>query len=151
MKKTRVLFVCVNNSARSQMAEAFFNQFAGEEAEAASAGFEPGELNPLAVEVMKEVGIDISKNKTKSAFELYKKGELFAYVIAVCDAQAAERCPSFPGLLTKTLVWNIEDPTSFRGTHEEKLEKMRQIRENIKAKVELFLQTLKKETIKENL
>lgn len=146
MKKTRVLFVCGNNSARSQMAEAFFNQLAGEEAEAMSAGLEAGELNPLAVEVMKEVGLDISQNKTKSAFELYQRGELFAYVIAVCDAQAAERCPSFPGILTKTIVWNIEDPSSFQGTYEERLEKMRQIRDLIKAKVEFFWQSLKEKT-----
>lgn len=74
MKKSRILFVCVNNSDRSQMAEAFFNQLAGEEAEAMSAGLEPGELNPLAVKVMKKVGIDIFQNKTKSAFELYQRG-----------------------------------------------------------------------------
>jgi protein-tyrosine-phosphatase len=70
MKKKRVLFVCVHNSARSQMAEAFLNTMAGQKYEAVSAGLEPGELNPLAVEVMREVGIDISRNKTKSAFDL---------------------------------------------------------------------------------
>ncbi|MCX7974540.1 MAG: arsenate reductase ArsC [Candidatus Aminicenantes bacterium] len=143
MKKKRVLFVCVNNSARSQMAEAFFNHLASEDYEAMSAGLEPGELNPLAVEVMKEVGIDISQNKTKSVFELYRRGELFAYVIAVCDAQAAEKCPNFPGLLTQTIFWNIEDPASFIGTYEEKLNKMRQIRDLLKTKVESFLQSLR--------
>ncbi len=140
MKKTRVLFVCVQNSARSQMAEAFLNTMAGQKYEAASAGLEPGELNPLAVEVMREVGIDISRNKTKSVFDLYQRGELFSYVITVCDARAAERCPTFPGLLTKTLNWSMDDPASFSGTREEKLEKTRRVRDAIKAKIEAFLQ-----------
>jgi arsenate reductase (thioredoxin) len=139
MKKKRVLFVCVHNSARSQMAEAFLNNMAGHKFEAVSAGLELGELNPLAVEVMREVGIDISRNKTKSAFELYQRGELFSYVITVCDAKAAERCPNFPGLLTKRLNWSIDDPVSFTGTQEEKLEKTRRVRDAIKAKIEAFI------------
>ena len=88
---------------------------------------------------MKEVGIDISRNKTKMAFDLYQRGELFSYVIAVCDAQAAERCPNFPGLLTKMLNWSMTDPASFTGTREEKLEKTRLVRDAIKAKVEDFI------------
>jgi arsenate reductase len=139
MKKIRVLFVCVHNSARSQMAEAFLNAVAGQKYEAVSAGLKPGELNPLAVEVMREVGIDISRNKTKSVFDLYQRGDLFSYVIAVCDAQAAEQCPIFPGLLTKTINWSIDDPASFTGTREEKLEKTRRVRDAIKAKIEAFL------------
>ena len=94
--KKRVLFVCVHNSARSQMAEAFLNTLAGDRFEAMSAGLEPGTLNPLVVEVMKEVGIDISRNQTKSAFDLFKKGELFSYVITVCDAASAESARFFP-------------------------------------------------------
>ena len=82
------------------MAEAFLNYLAGDRFEVMSAGLEPGELNPLAVEVMKEIGIDISRNQTKSAFDLFKKGELFSYVITVCDAASSEQCPLFPGLLT---------------------------------------------------
>jgi len=139
MKKNRVLFVCVHNSARSQMAEVFLNTMAGQKYEAVSAGLEPGELNPLAVEVMREVGIDISRNKAKSVFDLYQRGELFSYVIAVCDAQAAERCPNFPGLRTKALNWSFNDPASFTGTQEEKLEKTRQVRDAIKAKIEAFI------------
>jgi arsenate reductase len=95
--KKRVLFVCVHNSARSQIAEAFLNALAGDRFEAMSAGLEPGTLNPLVVEVMKEVDIDISRNQTKSAFDLFKKGELFSYVVTVCDAASAEQCPLFPG------------------------------------------------------
>jgi len=139
MKKTRVLFVCVHNSARSQIAEAFLNSLAGHKFEALSAGLEPGELNPLAVEVMREVGIDISRNKTKSVFELYQRGELFSYVITVCDAKAAERCPLFPGLLTEIINWSIDDPELFSGTLEEKLERMRRVRDTVKEKVLAFI------------
>ncbi len=144
MRKTRVLFVCVHNSARSQMAEAFLNHLAGDRFEALSAGFEPGVLNPLAVEVMKEVGIDISGNQTKSVWELYRRGELFRYVITVCDAKSAEVCPIFPGVAL-TMNWSFDDPASFTGTHEEKLEKTRAVRDAIRAKVEAFIEERKGE------
>jgi arsenate reductase (thioredoxin) len=85
MKKKRVLFVCVHNSARSQMAEALLNQICDDEFEAQSAGLSPGKLNPLAVEVMHEIGIDISKKETRSVFDIWKSGQIFAYVITVCD------------------------------------------------------------------
>lgn len=136
--KARVLFVCVHNSARSQMAEAFLNALAGDRFFAMSAGLEPGNLNPLAVEVMKEVGIDISKNETKSVFDLFRDGALFAYVIAVCDAEAAQRCPIFPGI-TKTIVWSFPDPAAFTGTWDEKLSRTREVRDAIKAKIEGFI------------
>ncbi len=93
--KINVLFVCIHNSARSQMAEAFLNQICGNEFEAHSAGLEPGKLNPTVVEVMQEIGIDISANPTKSVFDAIKSGTLFAYVITVCDEASAERCPIF--------------------------------------------------------
>ena len=137
--KKRVLFVCVHNSARSQIAEALLNALAGDRFEAMSAGLEPGVLNPLAVEVMKEIGIDISQSQTKSAFDLFKKGELFSYVITVCDAASAEQCPLFPGLLTAQIHWSFADPSSFTGTHEEKLAQMRLVRDAIKAKIEEWL------------
>ncbi len=136
--KTRVLFVCVHNSARSQMAEAFLNALAGDRFAATSAGLEPGTLNPLAVEAMREAGFNISKNATKSVFDLFTAGALFAYVIAVCDAEAAQRCPIFPGI-TKTLVWSFPDPASFAGTWDEKLARTRAVRDAIKAKVEEFI------------
>lgn len=136
--KIRVLFVCVHNSARSQIAETFLNTLAGGTFAASSAGLEPGTLNPLAVEVMKEAGIDISRNKTKSVFELYKSGAYFAYVIAVCDAEAAQRCPIFPGI-TRTLIWSFPDPSSFAGSWGERLARTRQVRDAIKAKVEEFI------------
>jgi arsenate reductase len=136
--KTRVLFVCVHNSARSQMAEAFLNTMAGDTFEASSAGLEPGELNPLAVEAMKEAGIDISGNTTKSVFDTTKSGALFKYVIAVCDTEAAQRCPTFPGI-TRTLLWSFPDPASFTGTWGEKLTKTREVRDTIRARVEKFI------------
>ncbi|MFZ5800407.1 MAG: arsenate reductase ArsC [Candidatus Omnitrophota bacterium] len=97
MDKKRVLFVCVHNSARSQIAEAFLKHLAGDKFEVESAGLEPGNLNPLAVEVMKEESVDISKNKTKSAFDFYKQGKQYDYVITVCDESQAKGCPVFPG------------------------------------------------------
>jgi len=137
MEKFKVLFLCVHNSARSQMAEAFLNQFAGDIFKAESAGLEPGILNPLVVEVMQEIGIDISVNQTRSAFDLFKQGLTFNYVITVCDAANAERCPIFPGV-AKRLSWSFEDPSSFAGTHEEKLIKTRLVRDKIKSEVEKF-------------
>ena len=94
--KKRVLFVCIHNSARSQMAEAFLKQACGGEFEAESAGLEPGKLNPVVVEAMKEVGIDISGNATKAVWDFIKSGKPAAYVITVCDETSAERCPIFP-------------------------------------------------------
>ncbi len=138
MKKIRVLFVCVHNSARSQMAEAFLKKYANDTFDVISAGFEPGNLNPIVVEVMKEKGIDISSNKTKSVFELYKQNLMFSYVIAVCNKEASERCPIFPGV-TKRLNWLFEDPSTFSGTKEEKLEKTRKLRDAIEQKVKEFI------------
>lgn len=135
MDKTRVLFVCTQNSARSQIAEAFLNEIAGDRFEAYSAGLEAGEINPLAVEVMREAGIDISQNRTKKVFDLFKRGDLFSYVIAVCDAATAQKCPVFPGLKVETINWNLEDPADYTGTREERLAKMRKLRDAIREKV----------------
>ena len=135
MKKKKILFVCIHNSARSQMAEAFLNQTCGDEFEAHSAGIEPGKLNPVVVEAMQEVGIDISGNQTKGVFEFIKSGQLFSHVITVCDETSAERCPIFPGV-TKRLHWSFPDPSSIRGAHDEKLAGTREIRDRIKAKIE---------------
>lgn len=137
MKKKKVLFVCIHNSARSQMAEAFLNQICGDEFEAQSAGLEAGKLNPVVVEAMREVGIDISGNRTKEVFDFIKRGELFAYVITVCDEASAERCPIFAGV-TKRLHWSFSDPSSLQGTSDEKLEKTREVRDEIKAKIEAW-------------
>ena len=95
MPKQKVLFICVHNSARSQMAEAFLNLICPDYFETRSAGLEPGVLNPLAVEAMREVGVDISGKNTQSVFDVFKSGQFFPYVITVCDETSAERCPIF--------------------------------------------------------
>ena len=138
MPRLKVLFICIHNSARSQMAEAFLNHLAGDKFQAESAGLEPGNLNPLVVEVMQEVGIDIQKNKTKSVFDFYKAGKRYDYVITVCDGANAERCPIFPGG-GQRLHWGFADPSSAEGTRAEKLEKTRKIRDEIKSKIKGFL------------
>ena len=139
MKKKKVLFVCVHNSARSQMAEAFLKLYAGDSFEVESAGLEPGTLNPLVVEAMQEIGIDISKNRTKSAIDFLKQGKRFHYVVTVCDEASAERCPTFPGVVER-LRWGVEDPSALQGTKEEKLARIREIRDSIKAKVVRFIE-----------
>ena len=136
--KIKVLFVCVHNSARSQMAEAFLNHMAGDRFVAQSAGMEPGELNPLAVEVMREIGIDISRNETKGVLDFFKKGALFNYVVTVCDETQAERCPIFPGH-TQRVHRSIPDPAALTGTDSEKLEKTREIRDRIKTWLEEWI------------
>ena len=141
MEKIKVLFVCIHNSARSQMAEALLNSMAGDKFEATSAGLEKGNLNPLAVKVMAEIGIDISNNQTKSVFDFYHDARLFNYVVTVCDAANSERCPVFPGA-KKSLHWSFEDPSSFTGTEEEKLEKTRKIRDEIRDELEKFIKTI---------
>ncbi len=142
MNKKRVLFICVHNSARSQMAEAYLNHLAGDMFIAESAGLEPGILNPYVVKVMKEEGIDISKNKTKSVFDFYKLGKLFDYVITVCDRQAEEQCPVFPGI-TKRLHWEFSDPSKFTGNEEEILDKVRKVRDEIKNTIVEFIKSEK--------
>ena len=117
------------------MAEAWLNHICPESFEAHSAGLEPGTLNPLVVEAMREVGIDISNNKTKAVFDLFKSGKMFAYVITVCDETSAERCPIFPSV-TKRLHWSFPDPSALTGTHEQKMERVREIRDLIKRQVE---------------
>jgi len=141
MKKIKVLFVCVHNSARSQIAEAYVNAMAGDRFEAQSAGLEPGVLNPYAVRVMGEVGLDISNNKTKDVFDFVKKGEIFGYVITVCDGANAERCPIFSGV-TKRLHWSFPDPAALQGTEEENLKETREIRNAIKAQIEEWINTV---------
>jgi arsenate reductase len=122
------------------MAEAFLNHLAGNRFEATSAGLEKGTLNPLAVRVMSEVGIDISKNQTKDVFEFYKNGRLFNYVVTVCDTANSERCPIFPSA-SKTLHWSFTDPSSLSGTEEEKLEKTRKVRNEIEVEIRKFIES----------
>ena len=114
---------------------------AGEHFYAESAGLEPGILNPYVVKVMKEEGIDISGNKIDSAFDLYKEGRSYDYVVTVCDAAKAEKCPVFPGV-TSRLNWSFPNPADFTGTDEEILAATRKVRDQIKVKIEKFIESL---------
>jgi arsenate reductase len=120
------------------MAEAFLNRIAASRFVAQSAGLEPGTLNPLVVEVMAEEGYDLSGNQAKDVFEMYRRGEMFSYVITVCDGASAERCPLFPGI-TKRLHWSFADPSALSGSHAEQLAATRVIRDEIQAAVAEFI------------
>lgn len=131
--KQRVIFLCTGNSARSQMAEAFLRRMAGDHFEVYSAGLEPKGVNPLTVEVMAEIGYDLTGARSKSVSEFLGKG-LFQYLITVCH-QAEQNCPTaWPGV-NQRLHWSFEDPAAFEGSHEARLEKFRQGRDQIEQKV----------------
>lgn len=132
---TKVLFICVHNSARSQMAEAFLNRLGEGRFIAESAGIEPGILNQRVVQVMAEAGYDISKNETNGVFDFYRKGCSYDVVVTVCSKEAAERCPIFPGG-GKRLHWPFDDPSSFTGDEDEALAKTRVVRDAIRKKVQ---------------
>ena len=137
MTRQKVLFICVHNSARSQMAAALMNRTCGEFFEAQSAGLEPGTINPLVVEVLQELGIDISENKTQGVFDAWTSGQMFAFVITVCSEAEAKGCPIFAGVTTR-LHWPFDDPSKFTGTHDERLEKTRRVRDQIHAGIDSF-------------
>jgi len=134
----KVLFVCIHNSARSQMAEAFLNKYGKDQYLAESAGIEPGKMNPNVVKVMQEVGIDLSKKETIGVFDVLKQGKSYNAVITVCDAASAEKCPVFPGK-GKKLAWSFEDPSAFKGTEREILENTRRVRNEIEKAVQDFI------------
>ena len=135
---TKVLFLCVHNSARSQMAEAFLGKLGAGRFIAESAGLEPGSLNPFVIRAMAEVGIDISGNRTKSVFDLFKAGKVYQVVVTVCSKEAAERCPVFPGLSEK-LHWPFADPSALKGSEDEIMDGVRKIRDQIEAAVREFI------------
>jgi arsenate reductase len=141
MTHKRVLFVCIHNSARSQMAEAWLRHLAGERFEVESAGLEPGKLNPFVVEAMKEVGIDISHHVPKGVQDLFAAGRTYDYVIAVCDKEAAEKCPLFPGGAVR-LHWSFPDPSAATGDHNNKLRIAAEVRDTIKSTLERWLREL---------
>jgi arsenate reductase (thioredoxin) len=129
----RVLFLCTGNSARSQMAEAFLRKYGGNEFEAHSAGLEPKGLHPLTVEVMKEVGIDVSQQHSKGTEEYLGK-TLFQYLITVCD-DADKNCPTvWPGVI-KREHWSFQDPAAIKGTDEQKLAKFREVRDQMEKRI----------------
>jgi arsenate reductase len=134
----RVLFLCVHNSARSQMAEAYLRKYGGGHFAAESAGLEPGVLNPYVVRALAEDGIDIAGKATRDVVALFKEGQTYDCVVTVCSKEAAERCPIFPGKLER-YHWPFEDPSKFTGTDEEILAKVRDLRDAIREKVQEFI------------
>jgi arsenate reductase len=142
MGKERVLVICVHNSARSQMAEEYIRLYGGDIAEVTSAGLEPGSVNPIVVELLREEGIDISGKETQSVFELHESGRAFDWVIAVCDLEAKERCPIFPAE-KKRLHWPFADPSAVTGTDEERTDAVREIRNEIRQSAKAFVDSLR--------
>ena len=133
MSRQRVLFLCTGNSARSQMAKAFLRKYAGDIFDAHSAGLNPKGVNPLTLQVMNEVGIHISHQRSKG-IEFYRGKTLFQYLITVCD-DADENCPAvWPGVDTR-MHWSFEDPAKFEGTDVERLAKFREVRNLIENKI----------------
>jgi arsenate reductase (thioredoxin) len=137
MQKQKVLFICAHNSARSQIAAALLNETCGEFFEAHSAGLEPGTINPLVVEVLQELGVDISTNTTQRVFDVWISGQIFQFVVTVCSEAEAEGCPIFAGVTTR-LHWPFDDPSKLTGTHEQRLRETRRIRDQIRAKIDSF-------------
>ena len=135
MKKTRVLVLCTGNSARSQMGEGLFRDEGGGEYEVLSAGTKPSQVRPEAIEVMREIGIDISRNRSKSVEEFARQS--FDYVVTVCD-NARDNCPVFPGG-GQRIHWSFEDPAAVPGTEEERRAAFRRIRDQIRERVRAFL------------
>jgi arsenate reductase (thioredoxin) len=138
-RKTRVLFLCTGNSARSQMGEAMLRRHAGERFEVHSAGLEPSVINPLTVRVLEEVGIDTSEQHAKP-LSTYIGSTHFGYLITVCS-KAEEKCPIFPGMGVR-LHWPFEDPAAFEGSDGDKLAKFREVRDQIEARVKEWLQEI---------
>jgi arsenate reductase len=135
MTKTRVLFLCTHNSARSQMAEGLLRHLAGDRFEAMSAGTEATRVRPLAIKAMEEIGVDISAQESKT-LDRYLE-EPFDRVITVCD-DANESCPFFPGAKGR-LHWSFEDPSRAEGSDEERLEVFRRVRDGIRDRVQAEL------------
>jgi arsenate reductase (thioredoxin) len=136
--KHKILFVCIHNSARSQMAEAFLKKYGGDLFTAESAGIEPGIMNPNVVTVMQETGIDLNGKTTQGVFDLLRKGMRYDAVVTVCDKEAAERCPVFPGNV-KRIQWSFKDPSAFKGNPDEVLQQTREVRDEIEAEVKDFV------------
>jgi len=132
----RVLILCTGNSARSQMAEGLLRHDGGPEYEVFSAGTQPSHVRPEAIQVMLEVGIDISGHRSKSVEEF--AGQHFDYVITVCD-NAKESCPIFPAT-TKRIHWSLEDPAAVKGSDEQRLAEFRRIRDQIRTHLRQFTQ-----------
>ena len=139
MEKPRVLFLCTGNSARSQMAEALLKKYAKDHFEIHSAGLEPKEINPFTLKVLNEVGINTEGQYAKPLSAFIGKMQ-FSYLITVCS-NAEDKCPMFPGMGLR-MHWPFDDPASFKGNEKEKLEKFREIRDQIETRILTWLKEL---------
>lgn len=144
--RPRVLFVCVHNSARSQLAEEFLLQLAGDRYAVESAGLTPGSLNPHVVAVLAERGIDIRHKRTQAVSDLYRRGETFQWVITVCSREAEEGCPVFPGPVRR-LSWPFPDPSTFEGSEAEIRDQVRQVADAIRDQIQAFVDENNKESL----
>jgi arsenate reductase len=132
----RVLFVCTHNSARSQIAEALLQHYGGDAFEVSSAGTEATRVNPFAIEVLKDLGIDWSRAESKTVDRFL--GEQFDYVITVCDC-ARETCPVFPGS-TNTLHWGLDDPSEVVGSDDDRRQAFRRTQVEVAARLRPFIE-----------
>ncbi|WP_407356130.1 arsenate reductase ArsC [Methanolobus sp. WCC5] len=140
--RTKVLFICVHNSGRSQIAEEYLKRIGGDRFEVESAGFKPTGLDPLIKQVMEEDGFDLRDKKTQAVWDLFREGRLFKYVITVCDRANEEECPIFPRPFVQ-LNWPFPDPAAFTGTEDEKLEQARTLRDSIRKRIQQFVEETK--------
>ncbi len=138
----KVLFVCVHNSARSQITEELLRLKFRDQIHVESAGLEPCEINPIVVDVLKTKGIDITGKKTKNVFDLIKQGSVFDYVITVCDDTSGESCPTFPGVINR-IHWSFPDLSSFTGNYKEKHLQIISLTKMIEDKIDDFCTYLK--------
>lgn len=137
MKKPRVLFLCIENRARSQMAEAFLRHYAAEELEVYSAGLDPGPIHPHVYTVMGEVGLDLQGHRSKGLDEFFNK-VYFGILVTLCE-KAEEKCPTFPGLGERH-YWPVPDPVAAEGSYQEQLEAFRRARDEIKERILQWLE-----------
>ena len=133
VEKQHVLFLCTANSARSQMAEAFLRHFGSDRFEAHSAGLEPKEINPLAIQVMEEVGVTMKGQHSKSLSDYLGKVPV-KYAIIVCD-RAEQSCPKLWPFGATVLTWPFDDPAAIEGSNESRLKRFRDVRDQIKSRI----------------
>ena len=133
--KQKVIFICTENSCRSQMGEGLLRNMAGDKYDVFSAGLKPGFINPNAIKVMNELGVDISKHTSDDVTKYV--GDEFDYIITVCD-NANESCPIFPGK-GKRIHWSFKDPADAVGNEEEVLDEFRKVRDQIKSTLKQFI------------
>jgi arsenate reductase len=138
--QTRVLFVCVHNAARSQMAEAFLNRLGEGKFTGESAGFTPAPINPYVIRAMAEIGYDLSGKQANDIFVYFRQERKYEIVVKVCDLGNGQRCPIFPSTRI-TLNWPFPDPAGFTGTDEMIMDRVRRLRDDILARVRELIDT----------